>query len=157
MTAKYHRLKSMVRKPLSNQTGVGSIGCDKRWGKNLLLCKCILSITCTFHVLFYFSRDQAAPWMVHSVRPSVFHTFFTMFPSSYHEIFRIFFNNDGSEVHANGQGQGWKVKVLEVKTQFNSFRTITLVWIHIWWWNNAQSLMLLGEVPYSFSWSSVKF
>ena len=34
-------------------------------------------------------------------------------------------------------------KVTEVKTQLSRFRTVTPVWIHIWWWNDAQSLMLL--------------
>ena len=43
-----------------------------------------------------FSCDQAALWMVQSVRlsvcPSVCHTFLTMFPSSYHhEIFRSYY------------------------------------------------------------------
>ena len=36
-----------------------------------------------------------------------------------------------------------KVKVTEVNTQLSRFRTVTPVWIHIWWWNEAQSLMLL--------------
>ena len=36
-----------------------------------------------------------------------------------------------------------KVKVTEVTTQLNRFRTVTQVWIHIWWWNDAYSLMLL--------------
>ena len=36
-----------------------------------------------------------------------------------------------------------KVKVTEVTTQLNRFRTVTPVWIHIWWWNDAYSLMLL--------------
>ena len=40
---------------------------------------------------FIFSCDQAALWMVFSVRLSVCHTFLTMFPSSYHhEIFRSY-------------------------------------------------------------------
>ena len=30
-----------------------------------------------------------------------------------------------------------------VTTQLNRFRTVTPVWIHIWWWNDAYSLMLL--------------
>ena len=51
--------------------------------------------------------------------------------------------NDQSDVHAKGQGQRSKVKVTEVKTQLNRFRTVTPVWIHIWWWNDAQSLMML--------------
>ena len=51
--------------------------------------------------------------------------------------------NDRSEVHAKGQGQRSKVKVTEVNTQHSRFRTATPVWIHIWWWNDAQSLILL--------------
>ena len=31
----------------------------------------------------------------------------------------------------------------QVNTQLSRFRTVTPVWIHIWWWNDAQSLMLL--------------
>ena len=61
-----------------------------------------------------------------------------LFPSSYHhKIFRSCYH-DSSEVHAK-----IKVKVTEVKTLFSHFRAITPVWIHIWQWNNAQSLMLL--------------
>ena len=74
-----------------------------------------------------------------SVCLSVRHTFLTMFQSSYHhEIFRSYY-----------QWQKWrpckrsKVKVTEVTTQLNGFRTVTPVWIHIWWWNDAYSLMLL--------------
>ena len=51
--------------------------------------------------------------------------------------------NDKSDVHAKGQGQRSKVKVTEVTTQLNRFRTVTPVWIHIWWWNYGYSLMLL--------------
>ena len=51
--------------------------------------------------------------------------------------------NDQHEVHTKGQGQRSKVKVTEIKTQLNRCRTITPVGIHIWWWNDAQSLMLL--------------
>ena len=100
-----------------------------------------------------FSCDQAAIWMVQSVClsvflsvclsvcPSVRHTFLTMFLSTYHhEIFRSYY-----------QWQKWrpckrsrsKVKVTEVTTQLNRFRTVTPVWIHIWWWNDAYSLMML--------------
>ena len=48
--------------------------------------------------------------------------------------------NDQSKVHAKRQGQRSKVKVT---TQLNRFRTVTPVWIHICWWNDAYSLMLL--------------
>ena len=58
--------------------------------------------------------------------------------------------NDQSKVHAKGQGQRSKVKITEVTTQLNRFRTVTQVWIHIWWWNDAYSLMLLrrGAILY---------
>ena len=65
--------------------------------------------------------------------------------------------NDRSDVHAKDQGQRSKVKVTEVTTELNRFRTVAPVWItyddeimHMTWW-------YLGEVPYSFSRSSVKF
>ena len=76
-----------------------------------------------------------------SVRLSVRHTFLTMFPSLYHhQIFRSYY-----------QWQKWrpckrsrsKVKVTEVTTQLNRFWTVTPVWIHIWWWNDAYSLIML--------------
>ena len=64
---------------------------------------------------------------------------------------------DKSDVHARGQGQRSKVKLTEVKTQLSRFRTVTPVWIHIWWWNDAQSLMLLRKGALLFLRSSVKF
>ena len=67
-------------------------------------------------------------------------------PYSHHRIIMKFsgvITNDQSKVHAKGQGQRSKVKVTEVTTQLNRFRTVTPVWIHIWWWNEAYSLMLL--------------
>ena len=51
--------------------------------------------------------------------------------------------NDKSDDNAKGQGQRSNVKVTEVKTQLNRFRTVTPVWILIWWWNDAHSLVLL--------------
>ena len=51
--------------------------------------------------------------------------------------------NDRSDVHAKGQGHRSKVKVTEVTTLLYRFRTVTPVWIHIWGWNDAYSLMLL--------------
>ena len=65
---------------------------------------------------------------------------------SHHRITMKFsgvITNDQRKVHAKGQGQRSKVKVTEVTTQLNRFRTVTPVWIHIWWWNDAYSLMLL--------------
>ena len=51
--------------------------------------------------------------------------------------------SDKSDVHAKGQGQRSKVKVTEVTTQLSRFRTVTPVWIHIWWWDDAYSLIML--------------
>ena len=82
-----------------------------------------------------FSWDEAAIWLVLSVCLSVRHTFLTMLPSSYHhEIFRSYHQ---------GPGVRSMQKVTEVTTQLNRFRTVTPVWIHIWWWNDTYSLMLL--------------
>ena len=33
----------------------------------------------------------------------------------------------------------------QVTTQLNRFQTVTPVWIHIWWWNDAYGLMLLRK------------
>ena len=66
---------------------------------------------------------------------------------SHHRIIMKFsgvITNDKSDVHAKGQGQRSKVKVTEVNTQLNRFRTVTPVWIHIWWWNDVYSLMMLS-------------
>ena len=65
---------------------------------------------------------------------------FTMFPSLYHhEIFRSYYQWQRCPCKRSRS----KVKVTEVESQFSCFRTITPVWIHMWWWNDAQSLMLL--------------
>ena len=50
---------------------------------------------------------------------------------------------DRHDARAKGQGQRWKVKVTEIMTLLSHFWTVTQVWIHIWWWNKAHSLMLL--------------
>ena len=92
----------------------------------------------SFHMVF--SCDQAAPLSVGlPVRPSV--TPFSL--SSHHHIIMKFSSvimNDKSDVHTKGQRSD--DKVTEVKTQLSCFRIVTPVWIYIWWWNDAQSLML---------------
>ena len=93
--------------------------------------------------LLIFSCDQAALWMVQSICPSVCPSVTPFSPCSHHRIIMKFpgvISNDKSDVHETGQGQRSKVKV---KTQFTCFWTITQVRIHIWRWNDAQSLMLL--------------
>ena len=104
--------------------------------------------------IYFFSCDQAALWMVQSVRPSVRPSVrLSVCPSvtpfwlcSYQRIIMKFsgvITKDKSDVHAKDGGQRSKVKVTEVTTQLNRFRTVTPVWIHIWWWNDAYSLMML--------------
>ena len=103
-----------------------------------------------FHEWKLFSCDQAALWMVFSVRlsvcPSVCPSVTPFWLCSHYRIIMKFsgvITRDQGKVHAKGQGQRSKVKVTEVTTQLNRFRTVTPVWIHIWWWNDTYSLMLL--------------
>ena len=104
-----------------------------------------------------FSCDQAALQMVFSVcpsvRPSVRLSVTPFWLCSHHRIIMKFsgvITNDQHKVHAKGQGQRSKVKVTEVTTQLNRFRTVTPVRIHIWWWNDAYSLMLLRRCALLF-------
>ena len=85
---------------------------------------------------------QLCEWLNLSVSPSV--TPFSL--CSHHWIIMNFLGvitNDQSELYAKGQCQRSKVEVTEVKPHLNRCRTVTPVWIYIWWWNDAQSLMLL--------------
>ena len=91
-------------------------------------------------------RLSVCPSVCPSVRPSVCLSVTPFWLCSHHHIIMKLsgvITNDQSKVHAKGQGQRSKVKVTEVTTQLNRFRTVTPVWIHIWWWNDAYSLMLL--------------
>ena len=93
---------------------------------------------------FLAATKQLYKWYFPSVRLSV--TPFWL--CSHHRIIMKFsgvITNDQRKVHAKGQGQRSKVKVTEVTTQLNRFRTVTPVWIHIWWWNDAQCCQ-----PYDF-------
>ena len=118
-------------------------------GPLLLLPSQLLLRDCLRFSPWIFSCDQAALWMVQSVClsfcPSVCPSVTPFWLYSHHRIIMKFsrvITNDRGNVHAKGQGQRSKVKVTEVITQLSRFRTITPVWIHIWW-NDAQSLMLL--------------
>ena len=106
-----------------------------------------------------------------SVRLSVrlFVTPFSLCP--HHSIITILswvITNVKRDVHAKGQGQRSKVKVTEFKTPFSRFRTVTTVWIHIWRWNHAYSLMLLRrgallfckvtrQISRSYDWKIIDF
>ena len=85
-------------------------------------------------ISYIFSCDQAALQMVFSVRLSVCPSVTPFWLCSHHGIIMKFsgvITNDQGKVHAKGQGQRSKVKVTEVTTQLNRFRTVTPVWIHI--------------------------
>ena len=95
---------------------------------------------------FLAATKQLYKWYFPSVRPSVRLSVTPFWRCSHHRIIMKFsgvITNDQSKVHAKGQGQRSKVKVTEVTTQLNRFRTVTPVWIHVWCWNDAYSLMLL--------------
>ena len=102
------------------------------------------------HIGFLAATKQLYKWYFPSVRlsvcPSVRLSVTPFSPCSHHRIIMKFsgvITMVKSDVHAKGQGQRSKVKVTEVTTQLNRFRTVTPVWIHIWWWNYTYSLMLL--------------
>ena len=81
-----------------------------------------------------------------SVRPSVCLSVTPFWLCSHHRIIMKFsgvITGDRSDVHAKGQCQRSKVKVTEVTNQLYRFRTVTPVWIHAWWWNDAYSLIML--------------
>ena len=95
---------------------------------------------------FLAATKQLYEWYFLSVCPSVCLSVTPFRLCSHHRIIMKFsgiITTDQGNVHAKGQGQGSKVKVTEVTTQLSRFRTITPVWIQIWWWNDAYSLMLL--------------
>ena len=129
------------------------------------IASCILNLQAHANIVlfswvecFIFSCDQAALQMVFSVClsvcpsvrlsicPSVRLSVTPFWLCSHHRIIMKFsgvITNDRRKVHAKGQCQRSKVKVTEVTTHLNRFRTVTPVWIHIWWRNDAYSLMLL--------------
>ena len=99
---------------------------------------------------FLAATKQLYEWFSPSVRLSVCLSVclsVTPFWLCYHHRIIMKFSGvitkDQGKVHAKGQGQRSKVKVTEVTTQLNRFRTVTPVWIHIWWWNDAYSLIML--------------
>ena len=104
------------------------------------------SLIFVFFSYFLAATKQLYKWYIPSVCPSVCPSVTPFWLFSHHRIIMEFsgvITNDQSKVHAKGQGPRSKVKVTEVTTQLNRFRTVTPVWIHIWWWNDAYSLMLL--------------
>ena len=96
-----------------------------------------------FILSFLVATKQLKEHFCLSVRPSDRYTFFTMFLPSYHrEIFWSYYQWQ-KWCPCKGQRQRSKVNITEVTTQFSRFRTVTTVWIQLWWRNDAQSLMFL--------------
>ena len=96
------------------------------------------------------ATKQLYEWYFLSLCPSV--TPFWL--CSHHRIIMKFtgvITKDQGGLHAKGRGQRSKVKVTEVTTQLDRFRTVTPVWIHIRWWNDAYSLMLFRKGALLFS------
>ena len=93
----------------------------------------------------WLATKQLYEWFSPSVRLSVCLSVTPFWLCYHHHIIMKFsgvITKDQGKVHAKGQGQRSKVKVTEVTTQLNRFRTVTPVWIHIWWWNDAYSLII---------------
>ena len=106
----------------------------------LVLAAYLICILLCVHILFLAATKQLYKWYIFRLSVTPF------WLCSHHRIimkFSGFITNDQRMVHAKDPGQRSKVKVTEVTTQLNRFRTVTPVWIHIWWWNDAYSLMLL--------------
>ena len=99
-------------------------------------------------LLLLAATKQLCKWYCPSARLSVCLSVTPFWLCSRHYIimkFSIVITNDQSKVRAKDQDQRSKVKVTEVTTQLNHSRTVTQVWIHMWWWNDAYRLMLLRK------------
>ena len=113
-----------------------------------IICLILVFYVPETRAIFLAATKQLYKWYFTSARPSARLSVTPFWLCSHHRIIMKFLGvitNDQRKVHAKGQGQRSKVKVTEVTTQLNRFRTVTPVWIHIWWWNDAYSLMLLRK------------
>ena len=96
--------------------------------------------------LLIFSCDQAALWMVFSVRPSVcpsvrlshLFDYVPIIVSSWNFQELSHWTRVRSMQKVKVKGQGHRGHDPNFR-----FRTVTPVWIHIWWWNDTYSLMML--------------
>ena len=116
-------------------TKIGS----QNFGYQIWFCTRLLKQQWRGALLFLAATKQLYKWYFPSVRLSVcpsVRLFVTPFwLCSHHRIIMKLsevITNDQRKDHAKGQGQRSKVKVTEVTTQLNRFRTVTPVWIHIW-------------------------
>ena len=106
--------------------------CNPLW-HNLKIMLDITSKKCIWKIKFLAATKQLYKWF-----------------SPYHQRSIMRFSGvisiDKSYVYAKGQGLGSKVKVTKVKAPFSHFQIVTPVWIHIWRWNGAQSLMWHSQI-----------
>ena len=89
-----------------------------------------LSVRHTFLAATKQLYEWFSPSVCPSVRPSVRPSVTPFWLCSHHPVIMKFsgvITSDKSDVHAKGQGQRSKVKVTEVTTQLNRFRTVTPV------------------------------
>ena len=92
--------------------------------------------------IFLAATKQLYEWYFLSACPSVP----PFWLCSHHRIIMKFsgvITKDQGKEQTKSQGQRPKVKVTEVTTHLNRFRTVTRVWIHIWWRNDTYSLILI--------------
>ena len=108
-----------------------------------------------YHLYSLAATKQLYEWFSPSVRLSVRLSSTPFWLYAHYRI--IIITNDNSDFHAKGQDQWSKAKVTEVNTLRSSFLTVTPVWIHTWWWNDAQSLKLLRRGALLFFKVIVKF
>ena len=106
-----------------------------------------------------FSCDQAALWMVQSVRPSIHlsvccHTLFTLFPLSFHQSLMWLREVPYCCLRSSIKLQGHARRKSSILTQIERFWTANPVWIHQWL---QKAWSRIEEVPYSISKSSIKF
>ena len=120
------------------------------WSIRMFGFYCLSQGTVDIRQLFLAATKQLYKWYFSSVclsvRLSVRLSVTPFWLCSHHRIIMKFsgvITSDRSDVRAKGQGQRSKVKVTEVTTQLYRFRTVTPVWIHVWWWNDAYSLLML--------------
>ena len=127
-----------------------------KWSWTVSSCDCFVVRPFWLLLIFFFklymtllwwrflaATKQLYEWYFLSVSLSVCPSFTPFWLCSRHRIIMKFsgvITKDQGKVHAKGQGQRSKVKVTEVTTQLKRFRTVTPVWIHIWWWNDTYSL-----------------
>ena len=112
--------------------------CDINFKWQMLKCEWRYTQKALAKALISAATKQLYEWFSLFVRPS---QPFAMFPSSYHhEIFRSYYHWQGGCL-CNRPRPEVKCEGHRGQNPFNGFRTLTPVWIHIWQWNDAQSLM----------------